>query len=96
MWLINQSAAAQATLNFDASQPTPYFDRQSKYADIELKVNEAESLIQTAMGRGGISWIMGGQNATNLLAATKGFVRVPVTAPIGSYVDSCYQGHEYH
>jgi hypothetical protein len=76
----------QATLNFDASQSTQYFDRQSKYADIELKINEAESLIQTAMGRGGISWIMGGQNATNLLAATKGFVRAPVTAPIGSYV----------
>jgi hypothetical protein len=38
------------------------------------------------MGRGGISWIMGGQNATNLLAATKGFVRAPVVAPIGSYV----------
>jgi len=86
VWLINQSAAAQTTLNFDASQSTQYFDRQSKYADIELKVNEAESLIQTAMGRGGISWIMGGQNATNLLAATKGFVRAPVTAPIGSYV----------
>jgi hypothetical protein len=86
VWLINQNAAAQATLNFDASQSTQYFDRQSKYADIELKVNEAESLIQTAMGRGGISWIMGGQNATNLLAATKGFVRAPVTAPIGSYV----------
>jgi hypothetical protein len=29
---------------------------------------------------------MGGQNATNLLAATKRFVRAPVTAPIGSYV----------
>jgi hypothetical protein len=86
VWLINQSAAAQPTLNFDASQSTQYFDRQSKYADIELKVNEAESLIQTAMGRGGISWIMGGQNATNLLAATKGFVRAPVVAPIGSYV----------
>jgi hypothetical protein len=86
VWLINQSAVVQATLNFDASQSTQYFDRQSKYADIELKINEAESLIQTAMGRGGISWIMGGQNATNLLAATKGFVRAPVTAPIGSYV----------
>jgi Major capsid protein Gp23 len=86
VWLINNSASTQASLAFDASQATQYFDRQSKYADIELKINEAESLIQTAMGRGGISWIMGGQNATNLMAATKGFVRAPVTAPIGSYV----------
>jgi hypothetical protein len=59
VWLINQSASAQTTLNFDASQSTQYFDRQSKYADIELKINEAESLIQTAIWRGGIgSWVV--------------------------------------
>jgi hypothetical protein len=86
IWLINNSAKAQASLNFDATQSPQYFDRQSKYADVELKVNEAEALIQSTMGRGGISWIMGGYNATNLLAATKGFVRAPITAPIGSYV----------
>jgi hypothetical protein len=86
MWLINNSATPQPTLNFDASQSTQYFDRQSKYADIELKVNEAEALIQTTMGRGGLSWILAGANACNLLAATKGFVRAPITAPIGAHV----------
>lgn len=84
--LINKSATAQATLNFDAAQATQYFDRQSKYADMELKINEAESMIQNAMGRGGLSWIIAGQNASNVLAATKGFVRAPITAPIGAHI----------
>jgi hypothetical protein len=86
MYLINQAAAPQATLNFDATQSPQYFDRQSKYADVELKINEAEALIQGTMGRGGLSWILAGANACNLLAATKGFVRAPITAPIGAHV----------
>jgi hypothetical protein len=83
--LILANATAEASLNFVAT-PSEYFDRQSKYADIELKVNEGESLIQAAMGRGGVSWVLCGNNAANLFRAVKGFVPAPVTAPVGAHV----------
>jgi hypothetical protein len=83
--LINDSAPHDSELDFSAT-PSTYYDRQSLYADIELKLNEAESQIQDQMGRGGVSWIVAGQNAANILRNCKGFQPVPTAAPIGAHL----------
>jgi hypothetical protein len=54
--LINDATPHYTVLDFTAT-PSTYYDRQSLYADIELKLNEAESQIQNEMGRGGVSWM---------------------------------------
>jgi hypothetical protein len=74
-----------SVLDFNAT-PSSYYDRQSLYADIELKLNEAESQIQGQMGRGGVSWIVCGQNAANIFRNCKGFQPVPTGAPIGAHL----------
>jgi hypothetical protein len=33
---------------------------------VELKLNEGESIIQDANGRGGVNWVLCGQNAANI------------------------------
>jgi hypothetical protein len=83
--LIADNAPYLSILDFDAT-PSNYYDRQSKYADIELKINEAESQIQLANGRGGISWVIAGSNAANIFRQTKGFQAAPVVAPIGAHI----------
>jgi hypothetical protein len=67
--LIADNAPYLSILDFDVT-PSNYYDRQSKYADIELKFNEAEAQIQTANGRGGISWVIAGSNAANIIRQT--------------------------
>jgi hypothetical protein len=88
--LINQNATHYTTLYFDASCGTPgtpmYFDRQSRYSDIQIKIDEAEALIQNKMGRGGVSWMLCGRNVANMMRQTKGFTPAPVIAPIGAHV----------
>jgi hypothetical protein len=49
-------------------------------------LNEAESTIQTANGRGGVSWVLCGQNAANIFRNTKGFQPAAVVAPIGAHI----------
>jgi len=83
--MISDNAPYLSILDFDAT-PSTYFDRQSKYADIELKFNEAESQIQLANGRGGISWVIAGSNAANIIRQSKGFQPAPVVAPIGAHI----------
>jgi len=83
--MINDSTADLSILDFNAS-PSNYYNRESLYADIELKLNEAESQIQVANGRGGVSWILAGSNASNLFRNCKGFQPVPAIAPIGSHL----------
>jgi hypothetical protein len=85
--LINQNATdySTSTLGFDAT-PLMYFDRQSKYSDIQIKIDEGEALIQSKMGRGGVSWMLCGRNVANLMRQTKGFTPAPVIAPIGAHV----------
>jgi Major capsid protein Gp23 len=83
--LIVDNAPAESTLNFTAT-PSTYYDRQSLYADIELKLNEAESLIQDANGRGGVNWVLCGQNAANIFRNSKGFQPANVVAPIGAHI----------
>jgi nicotinamidase-related amidase len=83
--LIANSATAVSTLNFTAT-PSIYYNRESLYADIELKLNEAETQIQIANGRGGVSWILCGTNAANIFRNSKGFMPVPTAAPIGAHL----------
>jgi hypothetical protein len=83
--LIADNAPALSILNFDAT-PSQYFDRQSKYADIDLKFNEAESQIQLANGRGGVSWVIAGSNAANIIRQSRSFQPAPVVAPIGAHI----------
>jgi hypothetical protein len=83
--LINDNAPPETSLNFTAT-PSTYYDRQSLYADIELKLNEAESIIQDANGRGGVNWVLCGQNAANIFRNCKGFQPVPTAAPIGAHL----------
>lgn len=85
--LINQIMAATAqdtNLNFDATQPTGY-SRLAKYAEIELKLNYAESKIQREMGRGGISWVLCGTNAADIWRNAASFEPSDVVAPIGAH-----------
>jgi hypothetical protein len=85
--LINQilsAATADTNLNFDASAPTNY-SRIARYAEIELKLNYAESKIQRAEGRGGVSWILCGTNAADIWRHCDGFEPSDVVAPIGPH-----------
>jgi hypothetical protein len=63
--LIVAAATADANLNFDATASANY-TRMGKYAEIELKLNYAESQIQATLGRGGISWVLCGNNAADI------------------------------
>ena len=83
--LINANANSVSSLNFDAT-PAAGFSKQSKYAEIELKLDEAESQIQAAAGRGGVDWVLCGRNAANIMRNMRGFKAAPVSAPIGSHV----------
>jgi hypothetical protein len=83
--LIYNSAPVNANLNFNAT-PSTYYDRQSLYADIELKLNEGESIIQVANGRGGVSWVICGTNASNIFRNSKGFMPVPNPSAIGPHI----------
>jgi hypothetical protein len=83
--MICDNAPHETTLDFNAT-PSTYYDRQSLYADIELKLNEAESIIQDKNGRGGVNWVLCGQNAANVFRNTKGFQPAAVVAPIGAHI----------
>jgi len=87
MQLINgiiASATAETTLNFDAAAPSNY-SKLARYAEIGVKLDQAESLIQTSQGRGGVSWILCGNNAANVWSQVAGFQPSGVQAPIGPY-----------
>jgi len=82
--LIVNNATADTNLNFDATAPTNY-SRIAKYAEIELKLNFGESQIQAALGRGGVSWILAGNNGSDIWRNVNGFVPSDVVAPIGPH-----------
>lgn len=87
MQLINTivaSATPETTLNFDAAAPSNY-SKLARYAEIGVKLDQAESLIQASQGRGGVSWILCGNNAANVWSQVAGFQPSGVTAPIGPY-----------
>jgi len=87
MQLINQiilHAQADVSLNFDATPPTNY-SKLARYAEMGVKLDYAESLIQSELGRGGVSWVLCGYNAANIWSQVKGFKESGVVAPIGPY-----------
>jgi hypothetical protein len=87
MQLVNQilaNAKAETTLNFDAVAPSNY-SRLARYAEIGIKLDYAESLIQADLGRGGVSWILCGNNAASVWSQVAGFEASGVNAPIGPY-----------
>lgn len=81
---INNAATADPNLNFDAA-PAAEYPRWQKYQEIELKLNYAESAIQAANGRGGVSWVLCGFNASDIWRKVAGFKSEPVIAPIGAH-----------
>lgn len=87
MTLINAIVAAathDTNLDFDAAAPTGY-SRLAKYAEIELKLNYGESSIQKAIGRGGVSWVLCGNNASDIFRNVNGFEPSDIIAPIGPH-----------
>jgi hypothetical protein len=81
---IANSAVADSVLNYNAAQNTN-IPKWQTYQEIELKLNAGESNIQTANGnRGGVSWIVGGQNACNIWRTVRGFQADTPKNPIGS------------
>lgn len=81
---ILSGAVADPNLNFDATPPTNY-SRLARYAEIELKLNYAESDIQVGEGRGGVSWILTGTNGADIWRNCNGFEPSDVVAPIGPH-----------
>lgn len=81
---IVRNAKAETALNFDASPPSNY-SKLARYAEIGVKLDYAESLIQTDLGRGGVSWVLCGNNAANVWSQVAGFEPSGVQAPIGPY-----------
>lgn len=87
MKVINQialSAKAESALNFDAAAPSNY-SKLARYAEIGVKLDYAESLIQADLGRGGVSWVLCGNNAANVWSQVAGFEPSGINAPIGPY-----------
>lgn len=83
--LIAANATPHTTLNFDATPPAGY-QRNAFYGEIELKLDEAESLIQETQGRGGVDFVLCGRNAAGLFRNVRGFEAVPNEAPIGPHI----------
>jgi len=79
------SATLDPNLAFNAA-PSANYSRLAKYAEIELKINYAESQIQAALGRGGVSWVLCGNNASDIFRQVNGFVPSDIVAPVGPHL----------
>lgn len=77
-------ATPKTELNFDATPPSNY-SRLARYAEIEAKLDFAESEIQRTQGRGGVSFVMAGNNAANIFRHSTGFEPSDIVAPIGPH-----------
>jgi len=92
IYAIRNAATANSLLNFDCSANNSttsgtgsYIDKRTLFSQIEIKVDEAEALIQTSMGRGGIDFVLAGYNAANVFRQCRSFRPDPVRAPIGAH-----------
>ena len=83
--LIASNATPYVSLNFDAT-PASGYQRNAFYGEIELKLDEAESLVQQTQGRGGVDFVLCGRNAANIFRNVRGFRATPNEAPIGPHV----------
>jgi hypothetical protein len=87
MKLIGQiiaNAKVESSLAFDATAPTNY-SKLARYAEIGIKLDYAESLMQADLGRGGVSWLLVGNNAAVIWSQVSGFQPSGINAPIGPY-----------
>ena len=83
--LINDNAIASSTLNFDASTSGIGYSKRDFYSEIGIKVGQGENLIQAANGRGGVSFILCGQNAANIFEQSLDFKPEPKSPKVGAY-----------
>jgi hypothetical protein len=83
--LIYSNATHDTTLDFNASMTSVNYDKRSLYGQIEIKLDQAQSLIQENVGRGGLDFVIAGYEACNVFAQCRSFKAEPVRAPIGSY-----------
>lgn len=79
------SAPATTSMNFNAAAGSINYSKEQFYGELELKVNNGESTIHAANGRGGVSWVLGGYNVIEILKNAKSFQAEKVQAPIGPY-----------
>lgn len=83
---ITNAASHNAVLDFSASMTGVYYSKKEKYSEIELKINQAGSLINKKAGRGGVSFVIAGINAANVMTNISGFESAAeAAAPIGPY-----------
>lgn len=76
------------SMDFDLTDTTAnYRNKRDRFADIILKVNEAQTQIQSTAGRGGVSFIVAGVNAANCFRCVEGFEDAPeaTNATVGPY-----------
>lgn len=89
--LVNMLVAAAThlpSLDFDLNDATVnYRNKRDRFADIELKLNEAQTKIQSIAGRGGVSFVVAGPNAANCFRLCEGFEDAPeaTNASVGPY-----------
>jgi len=84
--LITAAAPADSNMNFNASTSGLNYDKRSFYGELELKLNYAESKIQTTNGRGGVDFVLCGVNVADIMRNARGFKPAAVVAPIGAHV----------
>lgn len=74
--MLRNQAHPETSLNFDA-QPTGQYARKDRYAEFEIKIDQARTLIQNRTGRGGVDYIVCGSNVANLVRQCTGFKAEP-------------------
>ena len=82
---LRKMALTDAGLNFDAAESV-YYPVSGKFSTFETVVNYARFLIQTYMGRGTVTTIVGGAALAGVVAYCPSFKAAAAEAPIGPYL----------
>ena len=82
---IRRAATANTNLDFNAGNVTEGITRKQHFQDWSLKLTYAESLIFSTNGRGTVSFVLGGINATDVISHQASFVPEPKVIPIGAH-----------
>ena len=83
--LMLANATLKTDLNFLKTVPTG-ISRTMHYADFALNIDAARSMIQNAMTRGDVDFILAGYEATNVISAIPSFEKSDARSPVGSYL----------